>query len=482
MKIRRHFIIPLLMVPVCLTGLCILTATFLFRQQSTMTEVLRENVSSRRASVDLEACLSDLRVLLIARVENVSALHERLRTNLDRLREVADQPVEQELSRKLEEAFEDYLTLWKSILLDKGTNREGAVPEAVDLLERDMILPCRQFILYNGRRIEQSTNEHEQILRKLAWGMTGIGVMSGVAGIVLGFGLTRTLHRSIRRLQVQIRDVAGKLGPDFPEVTVTEEGRFSGLHVQLDQLRQGVEKVLRELKQRELEVLRGEQLAAVGHLAAGVAHEIRNPLTSIKLLVQAGQEFSCQSAEGDQSGLGQDDLRVIEAEIRRIESSLQTFLDFARPPRLERRRTDLVELIREAVGLVKGRADKQQVVVLVRTAAASTSAVIDREQIRQVLINLLLNGLDAQPTGGRLTVSVSGGLEGVEIEVSDAGLGIAPEMLSQLFQPFSSNKETGLGLGLVISQRIVEDHGGTLTVANLPQRGASFLIHLPHVE
>jgi len=203
-----------------------------------------------------------------------------------------------------------------------------------------------------------------------------------------------------------------------------------------------------------------------------VAHEIRNPLTAIKMLIQAGQEAG-------QPPLSPEDLRVIETEIRRMESSLRIFLDFTRPPQLERRSVRLLNLLQEVVGLVRGRTEKQKVDLRLRVEDESIVVMADPEQLRQVLVNLLLNSLDALPRGGTIEVSVRSAIDTIEVSVSDSGAGIAPEMLPRLFQPFSSNKETGLGLGLVISKRIIEDHGGSVVAGNRPTGGAVFLIRLP---
>src|SRR5439155_11306425 len=132
-------------------------------------------------------------------------------------------------------------------------------------------------------------------------------------------------------------------------VVLAEGDDFASLDRQVKDLVGQVVQVVEKLQQREREVLRAERLAAVGQLAAGVAHEIRNPLTSIKMLVQTGRE----SGPG---GLADEDLGVIEQEIRRLERSLQTFLDFARPPRLERSRRDLVPLVEHTLNLLRGRA------------------------------------------------------------------------------------------------------------------------------
>jgi signal transduction histidine kinase len=340
------------------------------------------------------------------------------------------------------------------------------------MLEADVMPPCQEFKVYNARRIELSAESHERVLRQLAWGMAGVGGLGAVAGLVLGYGVALGLARSIRRLRVHIRTAAGKLGPDLPEIVLTEEGDVPGLHAEVDRLTSRIEQVVDTLQQREREVLRAEQLAAVGQLAAGVAHEIRNPLASIKMLAQAGLEA------GDDR-LTADDLRVIEAEVRRMERSLQTFLDFARPPKMERRPTDLAGVVRGVADLIRGRAEKQRVAVRLDLPPGGVTVTADAEQLRQVFLNLCLNALDAMPTGGALTLHVRPRPPGrVEVEVADTGPGIARGMMPRLFEPFASGKDTGLGLGLVISKRIVDDHAGTIAAANRPGGGASFFVTL----
>jgi signal transduction histidine kinase len=234
--------------------------------------------------------------------------------------------------------------------------------------------------------------------------------------------------------------------------------------------------VVSQLQQREHEVLRAEQLAAVGQVAAGVAHELRNPLTSVKMLVQTGLEGPAPT------GLAVEDLEIIEHEIRRMEASIQTFLDFARPPHAERRRCDLLAVVRRSLALVEGRARRQGVRCQADLPPGPVEVDIDAEQIHQVLLNLLLNSLDFLPHGGEIRLEVRPATPGsplATVTVRDTGPGLAPRVRERLFEPFVSGKETGLGLGLSISRRLVEAHGGTMTGDNSPAGGAVFRFTLP---
>jgi signal transduction histidine kinase len=472
-EFRWRFFWPVTLTTVLLVGLCVYTAVSLFRQQATIARVLHENMASRRSAVEMEECLTDLVTLENEQVEAVSPLHDRVRRHLESLVEVADEPEERRLSARMTAGFQYYLIRWQKLPPPADPLHDAARRDATRSLEAEVLRPCTEFRLYNGHRLEETTAEHERVLRQLAWGMGGLSALGGFAGLVLGFGVATGLTRSIRRLQVQIRDAAGKLNPNLSEIVVSGEGGFGGLHEQIGQLTTRIEETVRRLHQREREVLRAEQLAAVGQLAAGVGHEIRNPLASIKMLVQAGLE------DTDRTGLTDEDLRVIESEIRRVERSLSTFLDFSRPTKPERRPVELAIALDKVTGLVRGRAEKQHVRTKVDVPPAGVTLTVDPGQFRQVLVNLVLNALDAMPTGGTLALGVRQAGGWVTVEVADTGAGIPPEHFSRLFDPFFSTKDTGLGLGLVISRRIVEDHGGTIGAANRPGGGASFFVRLP---
>jgi signal transduction histidine kinase len=232
------------------------------------------------------------------------------------------------------------------------------------------------------------------------------------------------------------------------------------------------------------QVIRADQLAALGQLAAGLAHELHNPLMSIKILVQ--------SARSDGAALDSHDLRVLDEEITRLQNLLQSFLNFARPAKLERTDSDLRLIVSQTVTILAARAARRHVTM--QTSAPERTVLLnaDEAQLRQVALNLLLNALDAVDDGGtiwieigfgrRASFDVQGRLEptpGVFLAVSDDGRGIPASDPERIFEPFFSTKETGLGLGLAICRRIIESHGGTIEVSTRPGGGAVFTIFLP---
>jgi PAS domain S-box-containing protein len=235
-----------------------------------------------------------------------------------------------------------------------------------------------------------------------------------------------------------------------------------------------IERQWLEQRQHERHLLRAEQMMAIGQVAAGVAHELRNPLTSIKGLVQVNLR------EAQAKGLPAEDLAVIEHEIRRMELTLQTFLDFARPPQPDRRSVDPANVVGHVFALVAGRARKQEVALRLTQPETPVRVEADRGQLQQLLLNLVLNALDAMPHGGSVEVELRRPQDSqVELHVRDTGPGIAADILPKVFETFVSSKETGVGLGLPLSKRIAEDHGGTLTAYNLPGGGACFVFRLP---
>ena len=448
-------------------ALCATVAVFLFREQASSASALGDHLAAHRAVAVLEETVDALLSALVTHPERVPDLNSRISEQLTTVRGYAHNPDEVDMVNRVASGFEHYLAAWRT---GTGSSSPTARRAAGAILEAEVMRPSQELREAEARRIVEAELEHQATLRQLAWGLGAIGGLAGLAGLLLGFGVARGLTRSIQRIQVRVQDAAGMLGRELPAVELVGGGTLDQLDRQVQALVGKVSIVVETLQQREREVRRADQLAAVGQLAAGMAHEIRNPMTSIQMLVQDAQERPDR-------GLSAEDLAVIEREVRRIERTLQTFLDYARPPRPSKAPTDLRSVVHETLDLTRGRAAKQR--IHVRVDGPDQPLIVDADpgQLRQVLVNLLLNALDAMPGGGNLNVELSADGPVAIVRVSDTGPGVAAGV--RLFEPFASTKDTGLGLGLVISRRIVEDHCGTIAAERSSGGGARFTVRLP---
>ncbi|MBD3347689.1 MAG: PAS domain-containing protein, partial [Candidatus Eisenbacteria bacterium] len=235
---------------------------------------------------------------------------------------------------------------------------------------------------------------------------------------------------------------------------------------------------LREVRELQAEVDRARHLAAIGRLAAGVAHEIRNPLSSLKGFAQfLRSRFQSGSDEERYSDI------MIE-EVERLDRVVQELLDFAKPVRPERRATAPHSLVEDALALVSEDAGFQGVSIERRLSSELPDVLVDQHQIKQALLNVLLNAIEAMGGGGTLTISAALVREGegdpmVGISISDTGPGMRPDELDRLFEPFYTTKQEGTGLGLTIVSRLVEQNGGRVSVESSPGIGTTFSIRLP---
>ncbi|HUT54016.1 MAG TPA: cache domain-containing protein [bacterium] len=276
-------------------------------------------------------------------------------------------------------------------------------------------------------------------------------------------------------------DEIGALYAAFSDMARQLEARQEILVRQVDLRETELKQADVKLKMTEQAAARSQRLAALGRLAAGVTHEIRTPLASIKLFLQAMKdeiEISEECAE---------DYRIAMQQVLRIEATINRFLDFAKPQEPVFGVIEVAELIEEALLMAHPRANHQEVLIRKRVAAGLPSIRGDRKQLSEVLLNLMVNALDVTSKGDTLGVSaglVKHNINGVprpclRIDVSDTGPGIAPENLEKMFDPFFTTKASGTGLGLSIVHSTVIRHGGEVSVKSSAGQGSVFSVFLP---
>ena len=232
-----------------------------------------------------------------------------------------------------------------------------------------------------------------------------------------------------------------------------------------------------------------DRLAALGQMAAGLAHEIRNPLGSIKGAAQYLQPGPTteNGRDGTREGTGEF-LDIIIEEVNRLNKIVSQFLDYARPYRGEQRQLEVADVLRKTLALITKEAEEHgRVEIAAEFSDRMPPVRADAEQLLQVFLNLSLNAVQAMPHGGKLWIATAlrratrrgAAAAFLEIRFRDTGVGIPPGDLKNLFIPFFTTKDKGTGLGLPISQRIIENHGGTIEVRSQPGEGATFTVLLP---
>ncbi|HEX3558518.1 MAG TPA: ATP-binding protein [Pyrinomonadaceae bacterium] len=236
------------------------------------------------------------------------------------------------------------------------------------------------------------------------------------------------------------------------------------------------------MRELEVQVKQAEQSAVVGRLASAIAHEIRNPLNYINLTLDHLRTSLAPSDPRKRAQVEQLTLQL-KAEVARINTRITEFLKYSRPANLNLQPLDLGETLRDALRMVEVQAADAGVEVQLETNGAAPRVVGDRESLRSLFTNLIINGMQAMDVpGGQLTVKLSNEDGRACISVSDTGRGIKPEHVDKIFEPYFSTKETGTGLGLAIAKKVVEAHDGSISVASRPGEGTTFTVELPTTE
>jgi len=286
--------------------------------------------------------------------------------------------------------------------------------------------------------------------------------------------LTRQILKPIGNVVRMSEKVMG--GDLSARVGIRPPGEMGALCAAVDQMAEAVATRERELRAAaRKQIGRTQQLASVGRLAAGIAHEINNPLTGVLTFAHLLRDAPGRSKKE------QEDLDLIIRETTRVREIVRGLLDFARESPMEEQPIDLNEVVEHTLRLVRSQKDYRDIGFIERLHEGPCEIVGDRNQIQQVLLNLVFNACEAMPQGGSVTIVTALAPDRVLFKVSDTGCGIPPEQQDQVFDPFFTTRPVGqgTGLGLSVTYGIVERHGGSIELESEIGVGTTFTIRLP---
>ena len=359
-----------------------------------------------------------------------------------------------------------------------------ASQQILGVLDTNLSLAAADASLSQGtRRLLAYTGVAVLLIAFLSWLFVWQVVQKPVKRLTAG---TQKLSEGERGYQIAAgsSDELGELADSFNRMSLQLRRDEEELTAWARTLEDRVEEKTRELKRAHEHVLQVEKMASVGKLAAVVAHEINNPLSSILTYAKLLRKWMERPDGGrEKREEAEQCLELIAGESRRCGDLVKNLLTFSRVQPINLQPTDIAMVVNRCYRLVQHQLELNTIQWQLDIAPNLPLVICDGGQIEQVLLALVMNAIDAMPRGGNLWLSAAATPDGRELElrVRDDGCGIAPEILPQIFEPFLTTKETGhgVGLGLAISRSIVERHGGRIEAQSELGRGTSFIVHLP---
>jgi two-component system sensor histidine kinase HydH len=468
----------------------IVGAGYVLQLQTAASDILAWNVTSIKAAVKLEIGIREIRSLLngyrltddINELNTIPTIQTDCEIWLHESSRLARSPDEQVLMELIEQGYARFQTEFARLpqLRSTAMKRELCKHLTDDVLEKQILDLTQQYLLLNERELTTSSEHNQVLAERLALTLLLIGVCGAAIGLLVGYAWARGIIRTIVQISLPIHDVAGQLNEVVGPISVSDVTKPEDLDQIIRTVAVRVSAVIQRLRQSERDTMRAEQLAALGQLAAGLAHELRNPLMSMKILVQSALSDAPGFLEGP-------DLDVLDDEIVRLEKLVSTFLDFAGPTEPRMQRIELIEVLKKTMELVTRRARTARVAIHFDPPTDQIFIEADPAQLRQVILNLLLNALDANREGGDIWLELDLSLMQREraprviVTVTDNGTGLPKHLRETMFDPFVSTKPTGIGLGLTICRRIILAHDGQISAQDRPDGtgGAVFRIQLP---
>jgi signal transduction histidine kinase len=479
----RVFLILAALVLITLGGGAVMM-WYTFRMERLFTSVVEMNVAALQAAEELETALLSQRGFvsyyfldgnpewLVQLKKYREAFAERLKTAEEIDRTESGRSVLSLIQREYNDYIikkDDVIALYKS-----GKREESArLHQEVRSHLFKILNLCEEYKSIHSKRInltwEETRVEAGRLRIIAATAMSAAVFLGGLLSIVLMFQILGP----IRRLAFD----TGRSGATSEDVS-EDVNEMVALKRRVRGLIEDVDHTQVELEKSREKLLQSEKMALVGKLAAEVAHSIRNPMTSIKLRL-----FSLERTL-DLTPNQSTDFDVISKEMRHLDTIVRNFLEFSRPPKLKMRKVDVSDVVDMTLELLQNRIEHHNVRVDRQRGEFLPPIDADPEQLKEVLVNLIVNACEAMGKSGHITIAEEDAVaekigRAVLVRITDTGPGIPESIRDKVMEPFFSTKEDGTGLGLAIAARIVEEHGGRLDLRSGESWGTTFIITLP---
>jgi len=478
LRVRIYTVLTTLVAITLVGGLVMVWYTY--RMESLLADLVDKNLAAYQAAEALESALiqqrGDASHFLLdgdARwLENLEKHRKTFKAQLEEARVLTLTGSQKQILDQIEDEYLRYI-----ILKDQGieftkahdTDTADRLLKEVSKHFSKVLELCRQFKGFYTKRIaslkDKSYAQAERL--RLIAGTAVLVVL--LLGVILAFVLVNDILEPLRRL-------AHEADPGARQEETGDEVKAISRSVR--GLIEGIDQTQTELEKSREHLLQAEKMVVVGKLGASMAHSIRNPLTSLKMrLFSLDRSLSLNPQQ-------QEDFQVISEEIVHMDSLVQSFLEFSRPPKLRMQSVSPSEIVDLALRLMTHRLESYQVSVQVERHVRLPDVQADPDRLKEALVNIMVNACEAMKGGGSIVIREEEALDPslgqvAVVRVRDNGPGIVESLKARVFEPFFTTKEEGFGLGLSIAARIVEEHGGRLDLESGKGQGAEFSLILP---
>jgi signal transduction histidine kinase len=476
----RVYLLLAALVSVTLVG-GIIMVWYTYRMQSLLSDIIDRNIAASQSAEALEVALVNQKGFLSYYfldgdpdwLRQLGEYRQIFKERLNKAHSLVETDRQKEALDRIESEYIQYITIKDQVISHyiAGAREAGAkLHKGVRNRFFKILDLCEAYKDLYAKRIRELREASYDQARRLRFVAGTAMFVVLFFGLLMAFLLIHHILSPLRRLTLEAggRGDSGESGDEVLSLSRSVRGLIRNVdHTQI------------ELEKSRETLLQAEKMASVGKLAAGMAHSIRNPLTSVKMrLFSLGRTLTLSLPQ-------KDDFKVISEEIRHIDTIVQNFLEFSRPPKLKMQRVSPSDVVDLVLQLLQHRLESYNVEVEVRRENGHLAEIeADPEQLKEVLVNLVENACESMDGGGAIVITekeihTDSLSPVVMIEVADNGPGIKQTILEKVLHPFFTTKEEGTGLGLSIASRIIEEHGGTLSLTSKEGEGTTFVMTLP---